>query len=241
MRPRIAFRRTDPVGKVVAAAPATSSVFERHGIDPEAGAEVSLARACRARGLDVAPLVAELEAVAAAHAGEDDPLLGPALSVLVDHILRRHHAFARAEIPRLTALLDAAATAHAAEHPNLFPPLLDLWRRFAEDFETHMRQEEEVLFPAVRAAVERGRPGLRCGNLDGPVLRAEWLHEEQSSELDRMRRIAGGFVAPAGASDAWRDLYAGLAAFERDLREHVHLENDVLFPRVRALGLPPRP
>jgi regulator of cell morphogenesis and NO signaling len=224
-----AFDPTDAVGSVVAAVPATSEVFERHGIDVDAERGVSVGDACRARGLDVSDLLAALErALSGSPTG---------LSAVIDHIVGRHHAFAKREMPRIGVLMDHALRVHGARHPNLFPVLTGLWRRFAQEFETHMRQEEDVLFPAIRAAEGGRTSGFRCGNLDAPVLRAEWMHDEQWEELAQMRRVGGGYVPPAGADETWEALYVALDAFERDLHEHVHIENDVLFPRVRALDL----
>jgi regulator of cell morphogenesis and NO signaling len=235
------FEPLDDVGSVVAAAPGTALVFERHGIDPRTSAAVSLETACRRRGVEVTALLAEIEAALGAprFAGGQaaDDLACRTLSAVIDYVLERHHAFAKREIPRITTFLDQALRLYGDGHRNLFPPLAALWSRFAAEFEEHMRQEEVVLFPAVRAAEGLKSSGFRCGNLDAPVLRAEWFHDEEWAQVAQMRRIGAGYVAPAGAGETWRALYDALAAFERDLHEHVRLENDVLFPRVRALDL----
>jgi regulator of cell morphogenesis and NO signaling len=159
------------------------------------------------------------------------------LSAVVKYVVWRHHGFARREMPRIDRLVGLAARMHGARHPNLFPPLTSLWARFRVDFEVHLLQEETVLFPAIESAEAGGRRGLRCGNLDAPVLCAEIRHDEETEALARIRRVADGFAVPRDAGATWRSLCVALDAFERDLREHVRIENDLLFPRVRALDL----
>jgi regulator of cell morphogenesis and NO signaling len=135
---------------------------------------------------------------------------------LVDHIVQHYHAGLRRDLPRL---IEAA---HAGP-----PGLVDVIESLAADLESHMQKEERMLFPTLRT-------GARGGPIDMPIRMMEREHESHDEALDRIRELTGGFTPPADAANAVKQLYADLATLESDLRQHIYLENNVLF--ARALG-----
>jgi regulator of cell morphogenesis and NO signaling len=135
---------------------------------------------------------------------------------LVDHIVDHYHAGLRRELPRLIEV------AHAGP-----PGLVDLIESLAADLESHMLKEERMLFPTLRT-------GARGGPIDMPIRMMEREHESHDDHLDRIRELTAGFTPPADAANAVKQLYADLATLEADLRQHIYLENNVLF--ARALG-----
>jgi regulator of cell morphogenesis and NO signaling len=229
--------RFDPkqeVASVVAAAPGTSRVFERHGIDFCCGGRMPLESACAKKGLDVARVLEELDAATATDDGAVEDWGSKPVGALIDHILARHHEYVRREIPRLTALMDRVLRVHGQAHPEI-RAIARIWDRTGPGLGLHMQKEEQVLFPAARD-LERsgGDPGF---GLDGPIDVMEMEHEEHGGALATMREISGGFAVPPDACGSWRALYGGLDEFEKDLHVHVHLENNVLFPRLRDVAL----
>lgn len=206
----------------LAATRATASrVFYRHGLDFCCHGRVALAEAASKRGLDVKELIAELEAEEAKGGGgptfEDRPL-----PELIEHLLERYHAEHREELPRLVAHAEKVEKVHAdkAACPR---GLAQHLATMLEELEDHMQKEEQVLFPMILAG--RGRMASM------PVQVLELEHQDHARNLQKMRALAHDFVPPPEACGTWIALYLGLAALERDLMEHIHLENNVLFPR----------
>jgi regulator of cell morphogenesis and NO signaling len=196
-----------------------SRVFHNHGLDFCCGGQVTLAEACARRGLDLALLLAEIELELAPDFERWDER---PLAELIDHILGRYHEAHRAELPRLAELAAKVERAHAGKStcPHGLAAFL---QRVQGELEDHMQKEEQVLFPLLRAG--RGRMAAM------PMHVLEDEHRDHARNLERLRALTTGYVAPQEACTTWRALYLGLAELERDLMQHIHLENNVLFPR----------
>ena len=227
------FQASDTVGRIVASSPPTSRVFEAHAIDYCCGGGVALAQACAKRGLAGTGILEELERAGAA-SGPAEDLTRLGLRDLVDRILSVHHAFVKREIPRLSGLLEKVVGVHGARHAALLPPFARLWGDVAPALLQHLEKEEEMLFPWIVALDERRLPAEIARSLDAPIAMMEAEHDEAGAIFGKMRALANGYLAPADACGSWRALWSGLDEFELDLHRHVHLENHVLFPLVRA-------
>jgi regulator of cell morphogenesis and NO signaling len=155
------------------------------------------------------------------------------LSELIDHILSAHHEHLRLELPRLSEM--AAKVAHA--HGERFPWVLEcrhVLSEFRAELESHMAKEEQVLFPMIRQ-IERAEPVsfAHCGGLHNPFMVMEHDHDVAGNALSRMRELSSGFTPPANACNTFRAWLQGLAELEADLHEHIHEENNILFPRAQ--------
>ena len=153
----------------------------------------------------------------------NDPATNASTGALIDHIRTRYHDTHRRELPELIALARKVETAHATD-PNTPHGLTQALEAMIAELEAHMREEEEIVFPAL------GTGGAGHGADAIPRLRA--AHDGQEAALDRIAAITHGFRLPHDACRSWRQLYAGLGKLVEDLDEHIYLENDVLFPRV---------
>ncbi|MGK0220248.1 MAG: regulator of cell morphogenesis and NO signaling, partial [Planctomycetota bacterium] len=140
----------------------------------------------------------------------------------VQYILDNFHAAHREELPRLTAMARKVEQVHG-EKPDCPRGLGEFLERLTEELEMHMQKEEQMLFPMILAG--RGRMVAM------PISVMEEEHQDHGKNLERMRELAANFEPPEGACNTWRALYLGLAQLERDLMEHIHLENNALFPR----------
>ncbi len=227
------FHPNQTVASVVAEAPRTSRVFERHGIDYCCGGKIPLADACAKKGLETDLVLHDLDAAVATTTSDHD-WTTETISALVRHILDTHHTYVARELPRLTALMDKVNRVHGANHPEVIPPMAKTWFRVAAELEQHMMKEEQILFPMILAMDSGRAPSMHCG-VEGPIRVMECEHEDAGTALQTMRRLANDYVPPADACGSWRALWSGLDEFEKDLHVHVHLENNVLFPRVREL------
>jgi regulator of cell morphogenesis and NO signaling len=201
---------------------AASRVFQHYGLDFCCAGEQSLDAACRQRRLDADEVVAALqEAVAQPHTVRWDER--PRAQLLA-HLVEHYHEGHRRELPRLIAMAEKVEHVHGgkADCPR---GLAQHLRHVQEAMEEHMQKEEQVLFPLLLG----GQDALARA----PIACMEAEHEDHGKNLERLRVLAHDFVPPALACGTWRALYLGLAELEREVMEHVHLENHVLFAGAR--------
>jgi regulator of cell morphogenesis and NO signaling len=157
------------------------------------------------------------------------------LCALADHIEATHHAYLKADLPRLVEMADRVAAKHGWRDARL-PEVADAVRTLTGEMLAHMQKEEVVLFPLVRGIEAGTRAGLRGHDLTGPIKQMEIEHETAGQVTAKLRELTDGFTPDTEACNTHRALLAGLAEFEADLHRHVHKENNILFPRALALG-----
>jgi regulator of cell morphogenesis and NO signaling len=214
------------VGQIVAANPETGVVFERLGIDYCCGGKRTLEHACKQAGKPVEQVLSTLNQTAP-QAGARD-WSAASFADLTAHIERVHHGYLREELPRIRTLLAKVSRAHGERHPE-YLELEELFAGFAAEMGSHMQKEEGVLFPAARA-LETGNRGTIPFESAIGVMEDE--HDAAGRSLARMRELTGGYTPPVDACATLRVLMHALARLESDMHEHVHLENNILFPRV---------
>jgi len=225
------------IGTMVATHPSLSRLFETMGIDYCCGGKKSLAEAAAARGLDPTTLLAVVEGTARALNSRSAEVHAATMSLtaLADHIETTHHAYVKAELPRLVEMADRVARKHAWRDGRL-PEMAQTVVALAKEMASHMAKEERVLFPAVRQ-LESGDAGtFHCGSLANPIRQMEHEHESAGNAVARLRELTDGFRPAADACNTHRALLAGLGEFEADLHQHVHKENNILFPRTLELA-----
>ena len=227
------------VSEIVVHNPASTRVFHRHGIDFCCGGKRPLAEACAERRLDAEQIRQVIAALDPGEAEEKDWNAEP-LAAIVEHIVARYHQPLREEFPRLAAMARKVTRAHGASHPEMIPALEERLNELAEDLLTHMMKEEQVLFPCIVAlekAATAGAPLPRSpfGTVANPIAAMEADHDEAGRLLAEMNRLTGGYQLPEGACNTFRALFHGLAELEREMHLHVHLENNILFPRAAAM------
>lgn len=181
--------------------------------------EVALETAAQHAGADLAALEQALHGLDGGTVTDPAP---QSTHDLVNHIISRYHETHRRELPELVKLARKVEAIHAA-HPQAPHGLGDILQKLLGEIEVHMKKEELILFPAMRR-----HPN---GALDTPIAQMRHDHDEHDEQLREIEAMTGHFVAPDGACGSWQALYAGLAKFQRDFAAHMHLENDVLFPR----------
>lgn len=219
--------------------PATIRVFERLHLDYCCGGNRPLAVACAQKGLDVDAVVASLTEAANAVTPAASDFAEATLAQLIEHIVQTHHAYVRAELPRLLPMAERVAHKHGPIHPEAGQIERQLGQ-LADELLLHLHKEERILFPYIEAQ-ERRRNGSEqipeaCfGSVENPIRMMVHEHEAAGGLLEEMRAATDGFTPWEGACPTTVGLYDGLAAFERDLHRHVHLENNLLFPRAIAM------
>ena len=222
------------IGEIVRAIPATSRIFENLKIDYCCGGKKSLAEACRARGLDAATVIAMLAALDQPANGAPANADAMTLSELCDHIQQVHHVYLHEELPRLDFMTRKVAAVHGEHEPRLFD-LRQTFEVFSGEMTTHTREEDDVIFPAIRE-LEAGTNGGSSphSHLETTLTRLQREHDSAGVALGQFRSLTDNFTPPDWACNTFRALYDGLAQLEKNMHQHVHKENNVLFPRAFA-------
>jgi len=216
------------VRQIVLDYPQAVRTLESFGIDYCCGGTRLLEDACRTANVPIERILDQLESPANEAESLDEHWKSAPLSELADHIVRRHHSFIRRESERLKELAVKVLSRHGEAHPEL-AEIASVFDATAENLALHMLKEEQVLFPMIRRMEES--PQQLPFSVQFPIRQMMAEHDDAGESTSAIRSLAGGYHAPEDACASFRALYQGLEEFEKDLHHHVHLENNILFPR----------
>jgi regulator of cell morphogenesis and NO signaling len=231
----MAMNSATTVRELVIQMPEATRVFEKFKIDYCCGGNTSLVEACARAGVDLREVKQELEHAGRAKEIQATDFSEMILPVLIDHIVTRHHLFTREEMVRLDALLTKVVSVHGDKHPELHE-VSTLLKRLGEDLNPHMLKEERVLFPYI-VQLDRSvngnasAPFAPFGTVKNPVRMMMMEHDAAGDILRELRRVTSDYAIPSDACISYKTLYEALEALERDLHQHIHLENNILFPK----------
>jgi regulator of cell morphogenesis and NO signaling len=235
------FSSTMKVRDVALEFPHATRVLERLNIDYCCGGDRPLREACSLAGVEVERLEQMLSEALQSESGEDSAFdfINLSLTELINHILGKHHVYTKNEMTRLTALIEKVISAHGANHPEL-KQLGGLFRRLCADLEPHMFKEEQILFPYIvemeKAVLNhRPKPPSCFGMVSNPIRMMMTEHDTAGDLLRELRLVSSDYAVPADGCVSYQILYQALAAFEQDLHQHIHLENNILFPRAAEM------
>jgi regulator of cell morphogenesis and NO signaling len=225
------------VRELASATPGVARVFERFGIDYCCGGERSLAQACSAAKVNLRE-VEEAFKKPQPPSGDCD-WQEATLAELVKHIVAKHHEYVRQEIQRMIPLFAKVAGAHGKKHPEL-EKIQSSFQALAEELTTHTMKEERMLFPYIAQLELATNSGARptaslFGTVKNPVRVMMMEHDSAGELLRKMREVSKNYALPADACLSFQMLYRALEEFEADLHQHIHLENNILFPRAIEL------
>ena len=226
-----------PVNEFVTDDFRTAAVFEKYGIDFCCRGDKSVAKACAEQGIKVEELLREIQETLTATTSAAPNFDAMDLDVLAAHIVETHHRYVREMSPSILKHTAKVASVHGANHPETIK-IRDAFERIMAELVPHMHKEEMVLFPMIAqlAQAKRTSVALRNGMISGPisVMRAE--HDGVGQELALIRELSNQFTLPEDACGTYRVTFQELAEFERDLHEHIYLENAILFPKALELA-----
>ena len=222
------------LGELVARNYRYAAILERFGIDFSLGGRRSFSDACRDAGVDPDEVGRALDAVPSDERLEEDVREWP-VSRLVDHIVTTHHSFVRAELPAMVRESSKIASLHGQRHPELYR-VAEVVDELREELLQHLEKEEAILFPYLRELEhDEGvwtHPFVTVAN---PLRVMEHEHVEAGDHIKTLRTLTADYSVPDDGCAIYRVAMQRLAAFEHDLQRHIHLENNVLFPKARAI------
>jgi len=217
---------TTRIGEIATQHPLATRVFHRHGIDFCCGGGKPLADACAARGVETGVVLEELHTQLGAREADETRWDKQPLSDLIRHILVTYHEPLYEELARLSDAARKVYRVHREKAPETLSELFEVVVGLQAELESHMAKEEQILFPMILNG-----QGARAS---GPISVMEHEHETAGRALARIRELTNDYEVPEQACNTWRALWHGLAALEKDLHEHIHLENNILFPRAMS-------
>lgn len=228
------FTSETTVGQLVAERPDRSRLFESLNIDYCCGGKLPLTEACEKKRIDVELVLTRLRQHDARTSADQDRYIDAdamGLTELADHIEQTHHAYLRAELPRLDFMTRKVHAVHGDGEPRL-GPVREAFVALHEELMSHMLKEEQILFPMIRTLDSADSPPrFHCGSLANPIRQMEAEHDHAGNALAIMHENTDGYQPPEWACNTYRAMLDGLAQLERDMHQHVHKENNVLFPK----------
>ncbi|MBZ0265752.1 iron-sulfur cluster repair di-iron protein [bacterium] len=214
------------LGSIAAQIPSASRVFLEHDIDFCCGGNRSLQDACLQQKISPDAIMHEIEDAQFGGDGEGKNWNEEPLESIVEHIINRYHNRLRKELPHINFLAEKVLNAHGERHPEELTNLKSTISRLSEDLIEHMEKEETVLFPWIIDG------NARSSGQTVRVLQKE--HEAAAVFLERIKELSDRFTTPSDACPTWEAYYANLKQLDEEMRMHIHLENNVLFPRALA-------
>lgn len=222
------------VGQLVRDVPSRARVFESLQIDYCCGGKVPLADVCAKKNIEPDTVIERLQQSDADRADDADKIVDAdamSLTELADHIEATHHAYLREELPRLDFMTEKVARVHGNKEPRL-TTVRQAFVALKDELEPHMMKEEKILFPIIRQLeASTGPLEFHCGSVSNPIAQMEHEHDQAGNALAILREATDGFVPPRWACNTYRAMLDSLQQLEADMHQHVHKENNILFPK----------
>lgn len=226
------------VGEIVASNFKTADVFKKYGIDFCCGGNVTLSETCKRKGIDLSAVEQDLQKIAD-QKSESHDFDRWELDFLIDYIINQHHSYVAESIPLIIQYSDKVARVHGQNHPETVE-INRLFHEVARELEAHMQKEEMILFPFIKQLVNAKKEGMPMptppfGTVQNPIRMMEMEHETAGDIFKQIDQLSNNYTPPLAACTTYRVLYAKLEEFETDLHKHIHLENNILFPKASTL------
>ncbi|MFP5079036.1 iron-sulfur cluster repair di-iron protein [Pedobacter sp. JCM 36344] len=227
--------QTETIGEIVNKDYRKAQVFKRYGIDFCCGGKKTIAEVCKTKGIDVTKLEKDLSVLSDEVYSSENDYLKWDTNFLVDYIINTHHRYVKDNTVFIKELANKVAKVHGAQHPEAIE-IASIFSEVADDLLLHLEKEEKILFPFIKELIRVEADGSvlpesLLGNVTNPIQMMEAEHEQVGEALQMIRDITQNFALPADACNSYMILYKKLDEYENDLHRHVHLENNVLFPK----------
>ena len=227
------------IGELVSKDWRKAEVFKKYGIDFCCGGKRTVAEACEKKGIDAALVEAELQQVEKWKSGNTNDFNHWELDVLADYIVNKHHKYVTEAIPFINELSLKVSRVHGDYHPELIE-INQHTQDVIQELTLHMPKEEKILFPYIKHLVQAKRNKVSIarppyGTIANPIKMMEAEHTSAGGSMEAIEELSSRFTVPADACMSYRVLFAKLQEFQQDLHQHIHLENNILFPKALEL------
>lgn len=227
------------IGELVSKDYRKAEVFKKFGLDFCCGGKKTLSKACKEKGLDIVQIEKELRIIESEDTQPQDDYDTWALDVLADYIVRKHHQYVIQASPILFEYTQKVARVHGDRHPEAIE-IASIFSQISEELNSHMVKEEHVLFPYITRLVQAQKEGTKLspppfGSIQNPIRMMESEHEDVGGLSEQIQKLSNNYAPPSGACNTYKVTYAKLKEFIEDLHQHIHLENNVLFPKAIVL------
>lgn len=227
------------VGEFVAGDFRTAAVFSKYGIDFCCKGNRTLEEVCEKKGLDVYSIQDELNAVLESKSDNNIDFKSWPVDLLIDYIEKTHHRYVEEKSTALLFYLDKLCKVHGQRHPELFEIGLH-FKICATELAQHMKKEELILFPFVKKMFNalRDQESIEqphFGTVNNPIAMMQDEHENEGERFRIIAKLTDNYNPPVDACETYRVTFAMLKEFEQDLHKHIHLENNIVFPKAQAM------
>ncbi len=227
------------IGELVTEDFRKAEIFSKFGLDFCCGGAKSLKEACEEKGIDEKEVETALTEVESQDKNRQQDFNSWELDFLIDFILNIHHKYVRESVNMLSEVSEKVANVHGENHPEVIR-IAALFEIIANELDMHMQKEENILFPYIRKLVVAKRENSVMepspfGSVEAPISMMESEHVAVGGSMDEINHLSNGFIPPEDACSSYRALYKKLNEFEQDLHKHIHLENNILFPKAIQL------
>jgi len=228
-----------PIGQIVAENYRTAQIFKNHKIDFCCQGNRSLQEAAEKKKLDAQVILNEIIAVLKTEKDDTTDYKSWPLDLLADYIEKKHHRYVEEKIPVLKPYLEKLCRVHGERHPELLE-ITDHFNKSADELAAHMKKEEIILFPAIRKMMQAKQTGSKLekphfGTVQNPIQMMMMEHETEGERFRKIDELSNNYTPPADACSTYCVTFALLQEFENDLHRHIHLENNILFPKAAEL------
>ena len=229
---------TQTVGGMVAEDFRKAEVFKRHGIDFCCGGNIPLGQACEEKNANIDAVQAELDEIDNRQAPPEEDFNSWELDMLIDHIVGVHHIYIKKASPAIREFVNRVKMVHGMNKPNV-TEISDRFDALAQELDMHMHKEEMILFPYIKQMVQAKKDGTSLvppfGTVQNPINMMLEEHDSAGNELEALQKLTEDYTPPKGACATHKVSYGQLKEFADDLMRHIHLENNILFPKALAL------
>lgn len=227
------------IGQIVAEDYRAAKVFENYKIDFCCKGDRSLASAAKEQNLDVEELIVEIEKSNSSPTQAQSEYDSWPLDLLADYIVKTHHKYAEEQIQVLKPYLEKLCEVHGAEHSELFE-IKEIFGKVSGEMAAHMKKEEIILFPFIKKVVNAEETGIKLevpsSRIENPVNMMIHDHSNQGEAFHQIAKLSDNYTPPADACHTYKLTLTLLSELEEDLHKHIHLENNILFPKAVRLG-----
>ncbi|MCO5235276.1 MAG: iron-sulfur cluster repair di-iron protein [Chitinophagaceae bacterium] len=229
----------ETLGEIAAKDLRKAEVFKKYGLDFCCGGKKTVKEACAEKGIDVTKIEKELQQADKNPSARPLPYNDWGIDFLADYIVNTHHSYVRKNLPDIRGYALKVAQVHGGRHPELIR-IQQLVEEVNKEFSEHLVKEEEILFPFIKELVSAKAKGAapkaeKFDSVEDPIKMMEDEHEVVGRCLDEIRELSGNYTLPEDACASYSLLFKMLADMEEDTHIHVHLENNILFPKAKAL------